>query len=56
MMMKYSFKKDDIYTKIFNAVESVFKDGYRTIDIMSPGLKQVGTSEMGDLIVSKLLK
>jgi 3-isopropylmalate dehydrogenase len=54
MMMKYSFKQDNAYTKIFNAVESVLKDGYRTMDIMSPGFKQVGTSEMGDLIVDRL--
>ena len=26
------------------------KDGYRTIDIMSEGKKQIGTVEMGDLI------
>jgi 3-isopropylmalate dehydrogenase len=54
MMMKYSFKKDDAYTKIFNAITCVFEDGYRTIDIMSSGFKQVGTSEMGDLISSRL--
>ena len=30
------------------AVAAVLKDGYRTIDIMSDGRKQIGTAEMGD--------
>ena len=33
-----------------NAVAEVLKAGYRTIDIMSEGKKQVGTAEMGTLI------
>ena len=35
---------------IEKAVEDVLKDGYRTIDIMSEGKIQIGTSEMGDRI------
>ena len=30
------------------------KEGWRTIDIMSAGKKQVGTSEMGDLISARI--
>ena len=44
----------DAYEKIFKSIESVLSEGFRTIDIMSEGMKQVGTKEMGDLILSKL--
>lgn len=54
MMLKYSFGMDEAYVKIYGAIEQILKEGYRTIDIMSAGMKQVGTSEMGDLILSKL--
>ncbi len=54
MMLKYSFQMDDAYDNIFKAIESVLADGYRTGDIMTDGMKKVGTIEMGDLIVSKL--
>jgi 3-isopropylmalate dehydrogenase len=54
MMLKYSFKMDDAYRKIFGTVESVLRKGYRTGDIMSPGKKQVGTEKMGDLIAGEL--
>jgi 3-isopropylmalate dehydrogenase len=54
MMLKYSFGMDEAYGRIFGAVESVLKDGYRTGDIMSEGKKPVGTEEMGGLIASRL--
>ncbi len=54
MMLKYSFGMDDAYARVFSAVEKVLAEGYRTGDIMSPGKKQVGTKEMGDLIAARL--
>jgi len=54
MMLKYSFGLDSAYDRIYGAIENVLAEGYRTIDIMSEGKKQVGTAEMGVLIVSKL--
>ena len=36
------------------AVKDVLKDGYRTQDIMEKSQKKVSTSEMGDLVISKL--
>lgn len=54
MMLKYSFGMDEAYTRIFRAIEKVLEQGYRTGDIMSPGKKQVGTAEMGDLICKNL--
>lgn len=54
MMLKYSFGLDEAYDAIFKSIEKVLEEGYRTIDIMSHGKKQVGTAEMGDLICKYL--
>ncbi len=59
MMLRYSFDLDAEADSIENEVRKVLKDGYRTIDIMpqdgnDAGLSQVGTAEMGDLIVERL--
>ena len=54
MMLKYSFGLDDAYDSIFKAIEKALADGYRTIDIMSEGNKQIGTREMGDIIAASL--
>ena len=54
MMLKYSFKNNEAYELIFNAVKSVLKDGYRTKDIFNDGDKLVSTSQMGELIVNKM--
>ena len=59
MMLRYSFDLDAEADSIENAVRRVLKDGYRTIDIMpqdgdTTGLTQVGTAQMGDLIVERL--
>jgi 3-isopropylmalate dehydrogenase len=35
-------------------VLAVLNDGYRTYDIMSEGMKKVGTKEMGDLVAAKV--
>ena len=50
MMLKYSFNLDKEAESIENAVRTVLKEGYRTEDIMSDGMKLVGTSEMGDMV------
>jgi len=54
MMLKYSFGMSEAYDRIFSAIESVLEEGYRKKDVMSEGKKQIGTKEMGDLIISKL--
>ncbi len=54
MMLRYSFNLDQAADDIDNAIKQVLKDGYRTIDIMSDGMKQVGTAEMGDLIAERI--
>ena len=50
MMLRYTFDLDKEADAIENAVAEVLKVGYRTIDIMSEGKKQVGTAEIGSLI------
>ena len=50
MMLRYTFDLDQEANAIENAVAEVLKAGYRTIDIMSEGKKQVGTAEIGTLI------
>lgn len=50
MMLRYSFDLDEEAAAVEKAVSEVLIDGYRTIDIMSEGMKQIGTKEMGDRI------
>ena len=52
MMLRYSFDLDAEAEAVENAVSAVLRDGYRTADIMSDGMKQIGTKEMGDRICS----
>lgn len=52
MMLRYSFDLDKEADAVETAVAKVLRDGYRTIDIMSDGMTQIGTKEMGDRICS----
>lgn len=54
MMLRYSFDLDKEADAVEAAVKQVLKDGYRTIDIMSEGMKQVGCAGMGDLIAERI--
>ena len=54
MMLKYSFGLDEEAESIENAVTSVLESGARTADIMSEGMKLVGTKEMGSFIVEAI--
>ena len=54
MMLRYSFDLDAEADMIEMAVKKVLKDGYRTVDIMSVGMVQVGTKAMGDLIIERI--
>jgi 3-isopropylmalate dehydrogenase len=54
MLFKYSLDLESVYTWLEKAVESVLDKGYRTGDIMSEGMKQVGTVEMGDRVAEEL--
>jgi len=50
MMLRYSLGEDEHADRVEKAVDAVLTAGYRTIDIYSDGMKQVGTIEMGDAV------
>ncbi len=54
MMFKHSFALDKEAMAIEGAVKDVLEKGFRTGDIMSSGMKQVGCDEMGNLVVQAL--
>ena len=54
MMLSYSFDLDRESKAVEAAVQQVLSDGYRTVDIMAEGCKEVGTTEMGRLICEKI--
>ena len=54
MMLRYSFDLDKEAAAVEAAVKSVISEGYRTVDIMADGMKQVSTTQMGDLIAERV--
>ncbi|OHC62180.1 MAG: 3-isopropylmalate dehydrogenase [Rhodocyclales bacterium GWA2_65_20] len=54
MMLRYTFANDAAARRIEDAVKKVLAQGLRTGDIYEPGLKQVGTREMGDAVLAAL--
>jgi 3-isopropylmalate dehydrogenase len=56
MMLTYSFGMNAAAMAIEQAVSDVLQAGYRTADIWQTGCHKIGTAEMGDRIVTELLK
>jgi 3-isopropylmalate dehydrogenase len=56
MLLRYSLDRGPDADRVDAAVLKVLEQGHRTRDIHSAGMKQVGTVEMGDLIVSQVEK
>ena len=54
MALRYSLDLDKEAEALEKAVQDVLNDGLRTKDILSDGMKEVSTSQMGDAIISKL--
>lgn len=54
MLLRFSLGMDREADLVEGAVRQVLKDGYRTADIMAKGCRQVGTKEMGDLILERM--
>lgn len=52
MMLRYTFGLPKEAEDVESAVKSVLAAGFRTTDIMSPGKKELGTKEAGDMIVA----
>ena len=55
LMLRYGLKHEAEAQLIDRAVRQVLKDGLRTGDIKQPGLPILGTREMGDAVVQRLL-
>jgi len=54
MALRYSLNLDKEADILEKAVQEVLDEGLRTKDIISKGMKEVSTSQMGDAIISKL--
>lgn len=56
MMLEFSFGMTEEAHKLWQAMQSVFAQGYSTPDLSKPGsgVKMISTPEFGDLVVSEL--
>lgn len=54
MMLRYSFDMGREADLLENAIKKVLADGLRTGDIMQEGCTQIGTTKMGDAVISAL--
>jgi 3-isopropylmalate dehydrogenase len=54
MMMRYTFARDDVASRIELAVRKTLGSGLRTGDIARKGERVCGTREMGDAVVANL--
>ena len=56
MCLRYSFGRVQDAVLLEQAVEGVLAEGFRTADIMQPGMNKVGTSAMTDAILKALAR
>ena len=56
MMLRFTLQQPAAAVRIEAAVNAVLSDGLRTGDIFSPGMRRVGTRDMGDAVVAALKK
>ncbi|MEG1930407.1 MAG: 3-isopropylmalate dehydrogenase [Anaerovorax sp.] len=54
MMLRYTFGLQEEAEAIEKAVKAVLTKGYRTSDLMTEGMKLVGTKEVGSLIIAEI--
>jgi 3-isopropylmalate dehydrogenase len=54
MALRYSLNLDKEADNLEKAVQEVLDEGFRTKDILSKGMREVSTTEMGAAIISKL--
>ncbi|MCL2487182.1 MAG: 3-isopropylmalate dehydrogenase [Oscillospiraceae bacterium] len=55
MLLRYSLEREDAAVAVENAVQAALEDGLRTADIWSNECRLVGTAEMGNAVVEKLM-
>lgn len=54
MMMRYTFSREDLASRIESAVKRVLQQGVRTADIYEAGTEKVSCSGMGDAVIAAL--
>jgi 3-isopropylmalate dehydrogenase len=54
MMLRYSLDQPAAADRVEAAVQNVLRQGFRTADIHTAGMRKVGTEEMGDAVVAAL--
>jgi 3-isopropylmalate dehydrogenase len=54
MMLRYSLNQPCAAERIEQAVAQVLREGFRTADIHTTGMRKVGTADMGDAVVAAL--
>jgi 3-isopropylmalate dehydrogenase len=54
MMLRLAFGLEGEAAAVETAVESALRAGWRTADIMEPGMRQVGTREMSDAVIERI--
>jgi 3-isopropylmalate dehydrogenase len=54
MALRYSFELDDAANRLEQAISSVLDKGLRTADIWTAGHEKIGTTAMGDAILTEL--
>ncbi len=56
MLLRESFGLTHTACMIEKAVEEVWRQGWRTVDLIEPGCRQAGTIDMGNLICETILR
>jgi 3-isopropylmalate dehydrogenase len=54
MTLRYSFDLGEEADRLENAIAGVLDQGYRTPDIMQPGMREVSTTAMGQAVLDTL--
>ncbi len=54
MMLRYSLEEPEMAERLERAVHQVLNDGLRTPDILSEGMREVGTEQMGDAVTAAI--
>jgi 3-isopropylmalate dehydrogenase len=54
MLLRHALRLDQEARAVETAIERVLDSGYRTADIMQPGMKQVSTTAMGAALLAEL--
>ena len=54
MMLRHSLRGEALAQRVEEAVRACLRDGLRTPDIHSPGMREVGTRAMGEAVIARL--